>query len=92
VSLRGPTTLRPGDAAPAVLSTASATPRCWTTDGVGVVGSRDISTVGSRVAREIAQTAVKSGLPVVSGAARGIDRDAMNGALEVGGQVVGVLA
>jgi predicted Rossmann fold nucleotide-binding protein DprA/Smf involved in DNA uptake len=62
------------------------------TDGVGVVGSRDISEEGSRVARAIAQTAVRSGLPVVSGAARGVDQDAMDGAFEVGGQVVGVLA
>jgi predicted Rossmann fold nucleotide-binding protein DprA/Smf involved in DNA uptake len=62
------------------------------TDGVGVVGSRDIPDDGSQVAREIAQVAAKSGLPLVSGAARGVDRDAMNGALDVGGQVVGVLA
>jgi predicted Rossmann fold nucleotide-binding protein DprA/Smf involved in DNA uptake len=62
------------------------------TDGVGVVGSRDISDQGSRVAREIAQTVVKSALPVVSGAARGVDQDAMNAAFDVGGQVVGVLA
>ena len=62
------------------------------TDGVGVVGSRNVSVDGSHVAREIAQTAVKLGLPVVSGAARGVDRDAMNGAFEVGGNVVGVLA
>lgn len=62
------------------------------TDGVAVVGSRDISEEASQVAREVAQTAVKLGFPVVSGAARGVDRDAMNGALEVGGQVIGVLA
>lgn len=62
------------------------------TDGVGLVGSRDISEDGSQVAREIAQTAVKSGLPVVSGAARGVDQEAMNAAFDVGGQVVGVLA
>jgi predicted Rossmann fold nucleotide-binding protein DprA/Smf involved in DNA uptake len=61
-------------------------------DGVGVVGSRDISATGSQIAREIAQSAVKSGLPVISGAARGVDGDAMNAAFEVGGQVVGVLA
>lgn len=62
------------------------------TDGVGVVGSRDISADGSQVAREIAQSAVQSGLPVVSGAARGVDGDAMNAAFQAGGQVVGVLA
>ena len=62
------------------------------TDGVGVVGSRDISIEGSQVARDIAQTAVKAGRPVVSGAARGVDRDAMSGAFDVCGHVVGVLA
>jgi predicted Rossmann fold nucleotide-binding protein DprA/Smf involved in DNA uptake len=61
-------------------------------DGVGVVGSRDISAEGSRIAREIAQTAAKLGFQLVSGAARGVDQNAMNGAFEVGGQVVGILA
>jgi predicted Rossmann fold nucleotide-binding protein DprA/Smf involved in DNA uptake len=61
-------------------------------DGVGVVGSRDVSAEGSQVAREIARGAVQLGLPVVSGAARGVDGEAMNAAFEVGGQVVGVLA
>jgi predicted Rossmann fold nucleotide-binding protein DprA/Smf involved in DNA uptake len=79
------------DAAPVVLHGVGDT-ALLDTDGVGVVGSRDISTDGSQVACEIAQTAVKLGLPVVSGAARGIDQDAMNGALDMGGQVVGVLA
>jgi predicted Rossmann fold nucleotide-binding protein DprA/Smf involved in DNA uptake len=79
------------DAAPVVLHGVGDT-SLLETDGVGVVGSRDISSEGSRVAREIAQIAVRSGLPVVSGAARGVDQVAMNGALEAGGQVVGVLA
>jgi len=61
-------------------------------DGVGVVGSRDISAEGSQIARKIAKSAVKSGLPVISGAARGVDGEAMNAAFEAGGQVVGVLA
>jgi predicted Rossmann fold nucleotide-binding protein DprA/Smf involved in DNA uptake len=82
---------RLGDAAPVVCHGVGDTSLLGT-DGVGVVGSRDITTEGSRVAREIAQTAARSGLPVISGAARGVDRDAMNGAFEVGGQVVGVLA
>jgi predicted Rossmann fold nucleotide-binding protein DprA/Smf involved in DNA uptake len=62
------------------------------TAGVGVVGSRDISAEGSQVAREIAEGAAKLGLPVVSGAARGVDTDAMNAAFKADGQVVGVLA
>lgn len=82
---------RLGHAAPVVLHGVGDT-ALLATDGVGVVGSRNVSDEGSRVAREIAQVATKSGLPVVSGGARGIDRDAMNAALEVDGQVVGVLA
>ncbi len=80
-----------GDSAPVVLHGVGDT-SLLDTDGVGVVGSRDISAEGSQIAREIAEGAVKSGLPVISGAARGVDGDAMNAAFEVGGQVVGVLA
>lgn len=79
------------DSAPVVLHGVGDT-SMLDADGVGVVGSRDISATGSQIAREIAQSAVKSGLPVISGAARGVDGDAMNAAFEVGGQVVGVLA
>lgn len=82
---------RLGDSAPAVLHGVGDM-SLLDADGVGVVGSRDISDEGSQVAREIAQGAVKLGLPVVSGAARGVDGDAMNAAFGAGGQVVGVLA
>jgi predicted Rossmann fold nucleotide-binding protein DprA/Smf involved in DNA uptake len=79
------------DAAPAVLHGVGDT-SLLETDGVGIVGSRNISAEASQVAREIAEKAVELGLPVVSGAARGVDSDAMNAALEAGGQVVGVPA
>jgi predicted Rossmann fold nucleotide-binding protein DprA/Smf involved in DNA uptake len=62
------------------------------TDGIGVVGSRNVSEEGSEVARAIARMAVRSGIPVISGAARGVDRDAMNSAFDEHGKVVGVLA
>ncbi len=59
--------------------------------GVAVVGSRNIDPVGTAFAQELGR---KLGpfLPVVSGGARGTDRLAMSGALEVGGKAVGVLA
>ncbi|OBG82606.1 hypothetical protein A5699_05475 [Mycobacterium sp. E802] len=82
---------RLGDAAPVTLHGVGDA-ALLNTDGVGVVGSRNVTEVGAQVARDIAHAAVKAGLPVVSGAARGVDRDAMNGAFEVGGQVIGVLA
>jgi len=79
------------DSAPVVLHGVGDT-SLLDTDGVGVVGSRDISAEGSQIVGEIAKSAVKSALPVISGAARGVDGHAMNAAFEVGGQVVGVLA
>ncbi|CAI8046487.1 Protein Smf [Geodia barretti] len=42
--------------------------------------------------REVASQVAQAGLTVISGAAKGVDRTAMNAALETGGQVVGVLA
>lgn len=62
------------------------------TPGVGVVGSRDIAPESAEVARKVARAAVERELPIVSGAARGVDQHAMNAAFEFGGQVVGVLA
>jgi predicted Rossmann fold nucleotide-binding protein DprA/Smf involved in DNA uptake len=79
------------DAAPAVLHGVGDT-SLLDTDGVGIVGSRNVSDEATQVAREIAEKAGGLGLPVVSGAARGIDSDAMNAAFEAGGQVVGVPA
>jgi predicted Rossmann fold nucleotide-binding protein DprA/Smf involved in DNA uptake len=83
--------VRLGDTAPVVLHGVGET-SLLDIDGVGVVGSRNVSDEASQVARAIAQIAVKLGRPVVAGAARGVDRDAMNGAFEADGQVVGVLA
>jgi predicted Rossmann fold nucleotide-binding protein DprA/Smf involved in DNA uptake len=82
---------RLGDNAPAILHGVGDTD-LLATDGVGVVGSRNVTREASEVAIEIAHTAVKLGLPVVSGAARGVDQFAMNGAFDVGGQTIGVLA
>ena len=62
------------------------------TPGIGVVGSRNVSPEGAEVAQAIGPRAVELGLPVVSGAARGVDQLAMNAAFNAGGQVVGVLA
>jgi predicted Rossmann fold nucleotide-binding protein DprA/Smf involved in DNA uptake len=82
---------RLGDSAPAVLHGVGDA-RLLGADGVGVVGSRDVDDAGADVARRVARVAVGCSLPVVSGAARGVDQHAMNAALEFGGQVVGVLA
>lgn len=62
------------------------------TDGVGIVGSRDVTEEGAGVATELATEAVRLGYGVVSGAARGVDQLAMNAAYRAVGSVVGVLA
>jgi predicted Rossmann fold nucleotide-binding protein DprA/Smf involved in DNA uptake len=61
-------------------------------DGIGIVGSRDVSPAGVAVARGAAELAAASGLSVVSGGARGVDQQAMAAAVQTGGRVVGVLA
>ncbi len=60
--------------------------------GIGVVGSRNVSTEGGEVAKAVAGKAVDLGLTVVSGGARGVDQLAMNAAHQAGGGVVGILA
>ena len=57
-----------------------------------IVGSRNVDDSLNEYARDVASLSAKAGRIVVSGAARGIDRAAMNGALEAGGKAVGVLA
>lgn len=59
---------------------------------LGIVGSRAVSEGGSKIAREAALAAVKAGLGVISGGAKGVDRLAMNAAVDAGGHVVGVVA
>lgn len=65
-------------------------------DGLGssvaVVGSRSATTYGADVAAQVAAVVARSGSPVVSGAAFGIDQAAHRGALGGGGATVAVLA
>lgn len=59
---------------------------------VAVVGSRDSTTYGEAVAREIGAGVARAGRCVVSGAAFGIDQAAHRGALAADGSTVAVLA
>ena len=59
--------------------------------GLAVVGPRNAGDSLLAYAGEVGALAASSGQVIVSGAARGIDRAAMNGALEAGGAAVGVL-
>jgi predicted Rossmann fold nucleotide-binding protein DprA/Smf involved in DNA uptake len=69
-----------GDAS--LLGTAAAT----------VVGSRDVDDEGSFFAATVGARLAEIGWAVVSGGARGVDRAAVDGALEGGGKAVEVLA
>lgn len=60
--------------------------------GLAVVGSRDRSEEDGEFARRVGEHCAKDGIALISGAAKGIDRDAMSGALEAGGWALGVLA
>ncbi len=61
-------------------------------DGIGMVGSRDVSPEGIEATRQVAHKIASSGLPLISGGAKGVDKISMAAAYERGGSVVGVLA
>jgi predicted Rossmann fold nucleotide-binding protein DprA/Smf involved in DNA uptake len=60
--------------------------------GIAVVGSRDAGEEALAFASELGSSVAVAGATVVSGAARGVDRTAMSGALDAGGTAVGVAA
>lgn len=59
--------------------------------GIAVVGSRECTMYGRRIAYRLAVDIVRCGFVVVSGLARGIDAAAHRGALDGGGRTVAVL-
>lgn len=58
---------------------------------IAVVGSRQASDYGRRMARELADGIARQGVTVVSGLARGIDAEAHGAALAAGGRTIAVL-
>lgn len=82
---------RLGSAAPPVLYGAGER-SLLALDGIGIVGSRDVTEEGADVARATARGAARRGLTTISGGARGVDQLAMAAAEQAGGSVVGILA
>ncbi|MFT3906937.1 MAG: DNA-processing protein DprA [Steroidobacteraceae bacterium] len=78
-----------GDA-PAILFVRG-DPGCLLAAQVAVVGSRNATATGRRLAREFAAALAQAGLVITSGLAVGIDAAAHAGALEAGGRSVAVL-
>jgi DNA processing protein len=58
---------------------------------VAIVGTREASSYGLRVAKALGQAFAKAGAVVVSGMARGVDSAAHEGALYAGGRTIAVL-
>jgi DNA processing protein len=57
---------------------------------LAVVGSRDAGPDALQFTRDLARTCARQHVAVVSGAARGVDREAMGAAIEAGGTALGV--
>jgi len=62
------------------------------TGGLAVVGSRHVDEELISCAENVGKLAAQAGRTLISGAAKGIDRAAMRGALQAGGEVAGVMA
>lgn len=60
--------------------------------GLAVVGSRNANDLDLVFTNLIGQKAAQEGMPIVSGGARGVDEAAMIGALQHGGETIGVIA
>ncbi len=76
---------------PTVLYCRGSMPDLETVPAVSLVGTRDASPYGLRTARRMGWQAASCGAVVVSGLAAGVDGAAMEGALDAGGTVIGVV-
>ena len=59
--------------------------------GIAIVGSRNADHESLQFARDLGDAAAYNGCTVITGASRGVDREAMFGALKRDGNVIGVL-
>ena len=58
---------------------------------IAIIGSRNCSSQGIRIARNMAKSLAKAGFCIVSGMAKGIDSAAHGGCIEVGGRTIAVM-
>ena len=58
---------------------------------IAVIGARKATDLGRKRARQLGRQLAQAGVVVVSGLADGIDTEALTGAIEAGGRVVGVI-
>jgi DNA processing protein len=58
---------------------------------VSIVGTREVSTLGSERARRLARELAQAGVLIVSGLARGVDTEALTSAITSGGNVAAVI-
>jgi predicted Rossmann fold nucleotide-binding protein DprA/Smf involved in DNA uptake len=79
------------DAAPAILYGCGDN-ALLDSGGLAVVGSRHVDETLLHYTESIGRLAAEAGRSIISGAARGIDQAAMNGALLSGGRCIGVVA
>ncbi len=80
-----------GAAAPPVLFGAGER-GLLTTNSLAVVGSRDASPDALAFAAELGRAAAAGGMAVASGGARGVDLEALTGALSAGGMTIAIVA
>ncbi|MBO6784653.1 MAG: DNA-protecting protein DprA, partial [Alphaproteobacteria bacterium] len=86
-----PAALAEIDDAPPVLSVLG-DPTHLSRPGVGIVGARNASANGRRLAETLARDLADAGVPVISGLARGIDTAAHTGAIAGDGITVAAMA
>lgn len=84
-----PESLRQIADAPLVLYVKGELPQC--SYAFSIVGSRNCTEYGLRVASMFAAMLTRNGIPIISGGARGIDTAAHKACLQVGGKTVAVL-
>ncbi|MBZ0266024.1 DNA-protecting protein DprA [bacterium] len=64
----------------------------FNTEGLAVVGSRNVDDEGEKFTAEISRFCAENGISIVSGGARGVDQVSMLASLDAYGTAIGVLA